>query len=354
MSGHDPKKHDAELDAFWDIDALIPKKPAAHYAHDTEATEITLEPRPAPVSASKPATESAPVRTAEKIPPADPSRPRPRFIPPHTADEESRRPSPDEEYVPENALIRRVRIYRSKSTYRYYEDFARNARKLHPVVGVECPRVPFFSYVPQYTQMSRAQLGWYLWWRENLRRGIYLDTDYSYLLLYFYELINLSDVLDPTETQAVLCRLWLHYREVFRQIDAYLPEWICDHALIHRLPSPPELPTARLSDVMSHCTLKEFYVPATEKDVYIRALLTFCSNYDYRKSKFYVGERIELFDRVITGAIRTLSEHTGKDGKLYTSFHVQTDPEHPGGDRRTVIGEVTFTEENGIIKQTII
>ena len=45
---------------------------------------------------------------------------------------------------------------------------------------------------------------------------------------------------------------------------------------------------------------------------------------------------------------------TGKDGKLYTSFHVQTDPEHPSGDRRTVIGEVTFTEENGIIKQTIV
>ena len=44
----------------------------------------------------------------------------------------------------------------------------------------------------------------------------------------------------------------------------------------------------------------------------------------------------------------------GKDGKLYTAFHVQTYPENPSGDRRTVIGEVIFTQENGIIKEEII
>jgi GH43 family beta-xylosidase len=43
----------------------------------------------------------------------------------------------------------------------------------------------------------------------------------------------------------------------------------------------------------------------------------------------------------------------GKDGGLYTSFHIQTDPEHPSGDRRTVIGRVSFSEKNGEIFQTI-
>jgi len=43
----------------------------------------------------------------------------------------------------------------------------------------------------------------------------------------------------------------------------------------------------------------------------------------------------------------------GKDGKTYTSFHVQTDPQHPSGDRRVVIGEVILTEENGVIKEII-
>ena len=44
---------------------------------------------------------------------------------------------------------------------------------------------------------------------------------------------------------------------------------------------------------------------------------------------------------------------TGKDGKLYTSFHIQTNPERPSGNRRTVIGQVTFTELDGEIIQEI-
>ena len=35
---------------------------------------------------------------------------------------------------------------------------------------------------------------------------------------------------------------------------------------------------------------------------------------------------------------------SGKDGALYTSFHIQTDPEHPSGDRRVVIGKTSITK----------
>ncbi len=44
---------------------------------------------------------------------------------------------------------------------------------------------------------------------------------------------------------------------------------------------------------------------------------------------------------------------TAKDGNLYTAFHVQTDPEHPSGDRKVVIGKVTFGEKNGQLCQSI-
>ena len=43
----------------------------------------------------------------------------------------------------------------------------------------------------------------------------------------------------------------------------------------------------------------------------------------------------------------------GKDGELYTSFHIQTNPEKPGGNRRTVVGRVTFSEKSGEILQEI-
>ena len=42
-----------------------------------------------------------------------------------------------------------------------------------------------------------------------------------------------------------------------------------------------------------------------------------------------------------------------KDGTLMTSFHVQTNPEKPSGDRRVCMGEVRFTEENGVLRQEI-
>lgn len=312
------KKRDAELDEFWDIDALIPKRRAPHYTANTETAEIELEPTSQGKSIPRSGWESIPPRGKSG---ADPSASivKRRFIPPHTADEERSRPAPESEYAPDNALIRLVRVFPWKSNYRYYEGFVRDAERLIAVQGAECSRVPFFSYVPQYSQMNRAQLEWYLWWRANLRRGVYLDTDYSYVLLYVFELINLSDRTDPLSARDSLCHVWVHYRDTFHQLDSYLPEWICDCSLLHRLPPPAFETNALLTAAMSHCTLKEFYVPTGGADGYLRALLAFCSNYDYRKSKFCVGENVALFDRSVLGALRVLTEHTARDGKLFTS-----------------------------------
>ena len=44
---------------------------------------------------------------------------------------------------------------------------------------------------------------------------------------------------------------------------------------------------------------------------------------------------------------------TTTDGELYTSFHIQTHPAEPSGDRRTVIGKVIFSEKNGDIFESI-
>ena len=315
----DKKKRDEELDSFWDIDALIPKRRAPHYAADTETAEIVLE---VPASEQSAHEETVSRQGERAIPPrtepvTSSDKVKRRFIPPHTADEESRHPTPEREYTPDNALIRCVRVYPWRSSYRYYEGFVRDAERLLSVQGAECPRVPFFSYVPQYSQMSRAQLEWYLWWRCNLRRGKLLETDYSYVLLYVYELINLSDRTDPLIVRDMLCRVWLHYRATFHQLDSYLPDWICDCSLLHALPPPVFENATELTAAMSHCTLKEFYVPTDGDDGYLRALLAFCSNYDYRKSKFCVGENVALFDRTVKTAIRTLTEHTGRDGQLF-------------------------------------
>lgn len=304
MDPKEQKKRDEELDRFWDIDALLPPRRVAQYATDTEATEIVLEPVEGVTGETK------------NVPNADARIPERRFVPPHTAEEAAHARTPDEEYFPENSLIRTVRLFGAKSNYNYYDAFVRDADRLFAVKGEECGHVPFFSYVPQYTQMNRAQLEWYLWWRENFRKDQCLTSDYSYLLLYAYELINLSEKLVPQYVQGELCRLWLRYRDVFHQLDTHLPEWICDHALIYRLNPPEALHGQLLYAAMSHCALKEFYITAGGEDGLLRGMLVFCSNYDYHKSKFCTDEHRKLFRTTILGALRTALESMSADGSL--------------------------------------
>ncbi len=312
MEEKNSRQRDAEMDDFWDIDALMPPRRAAHYAHDTEAVEILLEPQSGemrPRGAAIPPRSDAPER---------------HFIPPHTAAEMRAAPPPDAEYTPERSLIRAVRLYRQKSQYPYYEDFLRDAMRLYAAHGVECAHIPFFSYVPQYSQMNRAQLEWYLWWRENFRNGGTLTTDYSYLLLYAYEQINLAGRVDPSLARDALCRLWLGYREVFRQLDGYLPEWICDLCLIHRLPPPREIEGQILFAAMSRCALKEFYITSSGEEGLLRVLPIFCSNYDFHKSKFCTEENKPLFERIIYGVLREVGHKTGKNGGLFDTDAMDT------------------------------
>lgn len=306
MANEQQKRRKEELDRFWEIDDLIPAaRPPRKYA-DTRAVELELDP---PVQQANGNTEPIPAR---------PQAPTPRFIPPHTPEAARREPDPIEEYTPENALIRRVRIYPWKSDYRYYESFVRDAKRLYAVEGIACQRTTFFSYVPQYAQMNREQLGWYLWWRTCVRHGEMPDTDYSYVLLYVYEILNLEGTLEPVEAREMLCRIWLRYRTIYRQLDSYLPEWICDYSLLHRLP-PPNAEELPLSAVMPHCALKEFYVPAGGEEGCILALLSFCSNYDYQKSKFYTKENAALFDTHVKGALQEVVRDTTREGKLFAA-----------------------------------
>ena len=300
-----------EMDRFWDIDSLVPKKKVGYSGPvDTSTTEIEI-----PAS-----NTSAEEPQKHPIPAAD-STVR-RFIPPHSAEQEEAHSKPLETYTPDNALIRHVRIYRPKSSYQYYEAFVRDAIRLYPIHGVECERVTFFSYVPQYSQMNRPQLEWYLWWRECVRSGEYLQTDYSFILLYIYELINLSEKLDAELVLGELCGIWEHYREVYRQLDGYLSEWICDFCLLHRLSSKDRIPKALQTVAMQHAALKEFYFSTDVASGYAGALIAFCNNYDYKKSKFYVGENEKLFDRYIPMVLNSVVELLSTDGQLFATAHM--------------------------------
>lgn len=278
--------HEKDFDDFWNLSDLVPKsrkKPTVPPSRDITAAEVT----------------APPVRQGTR--PLE--TPVEHFVPPHTAKELQPAEVAERTYRPDGGLLTEVRIYPWKNVYDYYEPFCRQAKRLAGVVGKEAPAVDFFSYMPQYAQMTRTQMDYYLWWRTNFQAGKCLKAAYSYLLLYLYELINLDTAIDPITGRENMLRLWLHYRVEHPRLDVLVREWLCDYCLIHRLP-PPALPTEELTQLIGGCRLREFYVTATDgTESMIDALLYFGSNYDYKKSKFYKPETAALFDKALRGAV---------------------------------------------------
>lgn len=311
-----------ELDQFWDIGELLPRRQSGSRTppqpHSTETVELVLEP-----------TSTAPDNTNHRLTLPHNERQRTDSIPlvQHTVAEEPRRQAePIDTYCPDNPLLRQVRIYRWPSSYQYYARFVEDARRYLHVEAPPCPRVPFFSYVPQYTQLTEDRLAWYLYWRSQVRAGTYPDCDYTYLLLYLYEIINLGREIDPSDGLAAICALWLGYRGRYPRLDRFLGEWICDYCLVHHLPAPKNLPAEALDVLVSCSPLKEFWLSQApgENEAYANALLRFSSNYDYHGSKFAAGENLPLYDEHIPAALAyTVAATADSRGSLLSGANLQ-------------------------------
>ena len=313
----DGKGRREELDSFWDIDSLVPPKkevrPRRNISFDTNTVSVELPARADTKGESvKPGALSI-ERNGSTIT---------RFIPPHTsADAIDRRP-PELEYSQSDSLVRRVRIYGFPNKYATTDRFIEDAVRLFKIRGEEAPSVPFFSYSPQYSQMNRAQLAWYLWWRENFRHGKSLDTDYSYVLLYVYELINLSDRLDQQYCLDKMCRVWLEYGERYQFIGKYLCEWICDFCLIHRLPPPTEKLKKLYPHIMKNALLKEFYIfgDLRESGIGAETLMAVCSAYEYKKSRYATPERLPIMEKYMKDILDRVIEQNSAEGSPLSGF----------------------------------
>lgn len=205
-------------------------------------------------------------------------------------------------YSGSGLLIREVEVRSWTSDIDFYERFMENAEKSHAAAPsvpytADYPKVKYFSYVPQYSHMSRAQLDFYRWVRENIRHGRYPDCDPSYIQLYIYEILNLPELIPPEYGAAQLAGIWLHYRKTEPRLDGYLCEWLPDYCMIHNCPMPEKLKSI-LPEIVPKAQFKEFYFDlrpdtASEQDFLILAktLIEASSDYDYRRSRYYSDNR---------------------------------------------------------------
>ncbi len=279
---------DKEKDEFWDIGKLLPKKSVKKGAmYDTSSIDVSADENK-PLSSEQTSYNSE----ERRLTAADVGR-------------EKEEPKLLHEYYPDNAFIKKVSVYTSPSPYRYYEDFERTMHKYLRLTVKEAERVPFFSYVPQYSQLSKQRLSWYLYWRSLCRRREYVQTDLSYIMLYVYELLNFDNPKHPDRIIEELCFLWRAYRTEHAQLDRYLPDWVCDYCLIHALELPSHLVSDFIYDTLDHSSLKGFYYGSERggSDAYTWGMICAASLYNYKKSKYYTDEHREMFDTHIKAAV---------------------------------------------------
>lgn len=230
------------------------------------------------------------------------------------------------EYSPENPLIKSVKICSNKpddSLFVQDNLFIRERRAyLNKTVG-EQPYVSYYSYSPRYSNMSRAQLKWYLWWRENARNGIFLKTDESYIVLFVYELAATGDNEDKEKALDMLCTILENYSEkdINVVIRMMIRDVICDFCLIHALPSPIQKLSGLDRQLLSSAPLPELFVDLSENNK-MKSAGFICSNlslYDYKRSKLYTDENADLFKKAIGGALLDMISNAQAFGAI-TSF----------------------------------
>lgn len=340
-------------DAFWELGMSPKKKPEDRRprAYDTSAVEIVsdvpgeskapagaMPSRPVPSPAANSANIPAAPVTGEPEQAPLPTRNAQRFTEvtavsaeadkERTAIAERKIPAPDtgkgtypdsplRRYRPRRGMIREVEIFAWPSGYGFYAQFRRDAARYFSLPGKPCPKVPYFSYIPQYSQMSAAQMDYYLYFRSMVRAHRYPDVDFSYVLLYIYEILNLPDRIPPREGMVLLCDIWLAYRATHVKLDKYMAEWICDYGLAYGLPCPGERLAAIKDVCLENCSLREYYI--AEDDLAV-VLAEYGSYHTFRKTKYAKGEFAPLFEKYVPMALAYTIDAAARDGVDLFSF----------------------------------
>lgn len=224
------------------------------------------------------------------------------------------------EYDAGLAFIGKVQVYTWGAKRSFYERFRADAERYRDMTGEPCAEVPFFSYIPQYSQMNLYQSNFYLYFRDMVRKREYIHADLSYILLYIYELINLSDESDPSTDIDILCGIWMEYRDFYPVLDKYMSEWVCDYCLMYQLPVP-ECTLAILPKLCETATLREFYMSGAIKCgcMLHGEVLEAFADYDRRRSRVELPEEYSHhFPRALEAACAVFNDEHFVSGQPVT------------------------------------
>ena len=184
-------------------------------------------------------------------------------------------------------------------------------------IGTVAPFEPFMTYWPTYDSMSKGQQNWYFYWRSEVRKQNYIQTDLSYIFIYIYEILSGVGYLTPQDGYNKLIAIWQAYRGQFPKLDRYLHSWIFDFAMLNNVEH---------TETVSYDSLR--LMPSAKTDMLIDRhsqdsplklpfeLIDVLCDYSLIGSKFYKdgnqGLIQEAIPRVVALADAVLRKHKSK------------------------------------------
>jgi len=172
---------------------------------------------------------------------------------------------------------------------------------------------PFNGLSPHYEKMSQSQANWYFYWRDQVRKGSYLETDKGYILLHVFELINNIGVKNALDGYLQLRQLWLTYREAYPGLDQLLINWLADYVMLN--PCSIDARQIYADEAAFEYTrvhypnlLIGFHLekPLSEMPL---SLIQELIDYDLSKSKFYNSDHQAILVATIPNVLEQVNEH---------------------------------------------
>ncbi|WP_419020897.1 TerB N-terminal domain-containing protein [Eubacterium callanderi] len=189
-----------------------------------------------------------------------------------------------------------TRSYTGNSSAKFFSDM----KKYADTVGQKAEFVPFMQYWPTYDSMDRRQRAWYFYWRTQVRKGEYPDTDLSYIFVHIYELLSGCGWKQASDGYSQLMSLWMSYRERFPQMDHYLFGWIFDFAKLYQLDfTMPEICNFQLP---SQAVIRDLLLDQHSDEKPLRLpfpLICSLCDYSIMGSKFYKDGHQQLMQEAI-------------------------------------------------------
>ncbi len=157
------------------------------------------------------------------------------------------------------------------------------------------PYADYFSYKPSFDELSFEQLNYYIYWRNNVKKGIFEKVSDSYILLFITEIVNLPDRFSSEYGIQLICDLWINCSQT-SNIDKIVSDIIFEYCVVHNIPVPYKKLEAKLQIAnlpSSHILLVLFafdYVLAQKSELTncdVEFVLKNLLNYSFISNKHY-------------------------------------------------------------------